>query len=147
MPEVRKPFSTSLYDANDTAKDTFIKWLQSQHIEAWVNPDQYGIDVLSRNKLGIEHAWEVEVKHNWKGSVFPFDSLHYSSRKKKFLEKPKSVSFVTFNSERTHMLISRGVDLAAAEVVVKDTIYTKGEKFIEIPVDKCRMFSVELGEE
>jgi hypothetical protein len=43
------------------------------------------------------------------------------------------------------MLISKGVDLAAAEVVVKDTIYTEGEKFIEIPVDKCRLFSVELS--
>jgi hypothetical protein len=145
MPDVRKPFSTSLYDTNDSAKDIFIKWLTSQEIEAWVNPDQYGIDVLSKNKAGIEHAWEVEVKHNWKGAKFPFDSLHYSNRKQKFLKNPKSVSFVTFNSERTHMLISKGVDLAAAEVVVKDTIYTEGEKFIEIPVDKCRLFSVKLS--
>lgn len=144
MSDVRKPFSNSLYNANDTAKDTFIKWLQAQEIEAWVNPDQYGIDVLSKNKAGIEHAWEVEVKHNWKGAEFPFDSLHYSNRKQKFLNTPKSVSFVTFNSERSHLLISKGVDLAAAEVVVKDTIYTKGEKFIEIPVEKCQLFSVEL---
>jgi hypothetical protein len=144
MPEVRKPFSNSLYNANDTAKDTFIKWLNSQDIDAWVNPDQYGIDVLSKNNTGVEHAWEVEVKHNWKGANFPFDSLHYSNRKQKFLSTPKSVSFVTFNSERSHMLISKGVDLAAADVVVKDTIYTKGEKFIEIPVEKCQLFSVEL---
>jgi hypothetical protein len=143
MTQVRKPFSTSLYNKDDSAKDIFIAWLQSQDIDAWVNPDQYGIDVLSKNAAGIEHAWEVEVKHNWKGSIFPFDSLHYSERKKKFLSRPKKVSFVTFNHERTHMLIVKGVDLDSAEIVTKDTIYTKGEQFIEIPVEKCQLFSLE----
>lgn len=142
MTQVRKPFSPSLYNKDDSAKDTFIKWLQAQDIQAWVNPDQYGIDVLSQNNAGLTHAWEVEVKHNWKGPEFPFNSLHYSERKTKFLNNPKSVSFVTFNHERTHMLIAKGTDLAASALVTKDTIYTSNEKFIEIYVDKCNLFKV-----
>jgi hypothetical protein len=140
-----KPFSTSLYATNDSAKELVIDWLKRQNIDAWVNPDQYGIDVLSKDEFGVEHSWEVEVKHNWRGPRFPFNSVHFSGRKKKFIKDPSSVSFVMLNSGRTHLLVVKGQDLASADTVSKDTIYTSNEQFIEIPVTKCAFFEVNNG--
>lgn len=139
-----KPFSPSLYKKDDSAKELVIKWLKAQDIDAWVNPDQYGIDVLSKDEYGVEHCWEVEVKHNWKGPEFPFPSVHFSGRKKKFVKDPDSVSFTMLNHERTHVLIVKGQQLAKAELVTKDTIYTRDEKFIEIPIENCVVLEMNL---
>ena len=40
-----KEFSQSLYDENDDAKHQIIEWLEQRGFMAWVNEDQYGIDV------------------------------------------------------------------------------------------------------
>ena len=42
-----KPFSQIIYNADDNAKHQIIEWLMDQGFEAWVNPDDYGIDVLA----------------------------------------------------------------------------------------------------
>ena len=137
-----KPFSTALYNRDDDAKELVIKWLKSKNFDAWVNPDQYGIDVLSKDDAGVEHAWEVEVKHNWKGELFPFSSVHFSGRKKKFLKTPDKVSFVMLNHERTHALVVDGQDLAEADLVKKDTIYTSNESFIEVLTKNCSFYRI-----
>lgn len=139
-----KPFSKALYDTNDDAKTLFINWLVSQNWKAWVNPDQYGIDVLAVTPEGEERQFEVEVKHNWRGPRFQYDTLHYSDRKLKFLKSPDTVSFVTLNHERTHALIASGAILSDAPIIVKDTIYTKSERFIEVETSQCSL--VKIGE-
>ena len=130
-----KPFSQELYDINDDAKNLVIKWLGVNGVEAWVNPDQYGIDLLSDEK-----KYEVEVKHNWRGESFPFRDVHFPIRKLKFANK-NSV-FVMLNHERTHALLVDGQTFLDAPQVVKDTIYTKGEKFVEIQVADCNVVKV-----
>ena len=139
---VSKPFSPELYGSDDNAKDLFIDILTARGWDAWVNPDQYGIDVLSTNLDGKPREFEVEVKHNWKGEYFAYKTLHYSNRKQKFLSNPDKVSFVNFNHERTHAFVVPGTVLANAKVITKDTIYTKGEQFIEVSVDDCKMIEV-----
>jgi len=139
-----KPFSAKLYTNDDNAKDQFIDWLKAKAWSAWVNPDQYGIDVLAIDLDGTEHRFEVEVKHNWRGPRFQYSTLHYSDRKRKFLSQPETTSFVTFNHERTHALIVPGVVLAEAPTIVKDTIYTNNEKFIEVETNKCQIINMEI---
>jgi hypothetical protein len=138
-----KPFSESLYNADDNAKDQFIDWLKGKGWSAWVNPDQYGIDVLAVDLEGDEHQFEVEVKHNWKGPRFQYSTLHYSGRKTKFLKTPENTAFVTLNHERTHALIAPGVVLAESKIITKDTIYTNNEKFIEVEASKCNLVTME----
>jgi hypothetical protein len=77
-----KPFDAALYENDDDAKFLVIRWLESRGHEICVNPDQYGIDLLG-SWHDRRYAWEVEVKHNWRGFDFPFDSVHYSVRKRK----------------------------------------------------------------
>lgn len=138
-----KPFSERLYNNDDNAKDQFIEYLKSKDWSAWVNPDQYGIDVLAVDLEGVEHKFEVEVKHNWKGPRFHYDTLHYSDRKRKFLKEPKNTAFVTFNHERTHALLVPGLLLSDAPTIVKNTIYTQNEKFIEVQASECELISLE----
>ena len=136
-----KVFSEEHYNADDNAKHKVIEWLVTQGFMAWVNPDQYGIDVQGvRN--GRCYEFEVEVKHNWKGPKFQYSTLHYSDRKRKFLTTPENTAFITLNHERTHALQVSGAVLAKAETIVKDTIYTKGEKFIEVNTVDCTLLDL-----
>lgn len=134
-----KPFDKDLYDENDDAKELVIKWLAANGIEARVNPDQYGIDLLSKTK-----KYEVEVKHNWTGAVFPYDEVHFPMRKLKFATE--DAVFVMLNHERTHALLVPGNVIKFSPRVTKSTKYTQNEKFIEVLVSKCEFVQL-LGEQ
>lgn len=133
-----KPFSKTLYKANDNAKLLVIKWLDLEGYSARVNPDDYGIDLLathkeSERKIGVE----VEVKHNWVGDKFPFSNVHIPYRKLKFATS--DTFFAMLNSDRTSILTVRGSVVASSPVVIKDTKYTTTEKFFEVGINKCHI--------
>jgi hypothetical protein len=132
-----KPFDPDLYQADDNAKYVVIEWLEANDFEAWVNPDQYGIDVLAV-KDWLDYGFEVEVKHNWKGDDFPFDTVHFSARKRKFIAP--NHFFTMLNDDRSLVLVVDGLTLAESSVVSKETKYTSGEQFIAVPVSRCLIF-------
>jgi hypothetical protein len=135
-----KPFSPELYADNDNAKDLVINFLELNGFKAWVNPDQYGIDVIFHDETFVYQYCEVEVKHSWRGSVFPFDTVHFPKRKLKFANTDSI--FAMLNHERTHVLLIPGKAFLEAPVVRKDTIYTKNEEFIEIKVNNYKIHSI-----
>jgi hypothetical protein len=141
---VSKVFSEEHYSADDNAKHQVIEWLVTRGFMAWVNPDQYGIDVQGVYK-GQSYEFEVEVKHNWSGADFPFETIHFSDRKRKFATADKLTWFVMLNDERTHALIVSGEIFLAAPVVTKNTIYTQSEKFVAIPVAQGKLFQLVEG--
>jgi hypothetical protein len=140
MKPSSKPFDRNLYEADDSAKYQIIEWLRSQGAKAELNPDQFGIDILTDWGMP-DTGIEVEVKHNWRGPVFPFKTVHFASRKFKFLKTHDMVYFAMLNHERTHVLLVDGEDFKS--VVTKNTIYTEGETFFEIPIDKCKIVKLE----
>ena len=127
-----KPFSIDLYDKNDDAKDLVVKILENKGYMAWVNDDPYGIDVVCQDDQGKCTYHEVEVKHNWKGDVFPFKTVHIPARKLKFAHAESY--FVMFNHERSHMLVIPGIQLLNSPVITKSTIYTEDEQFVEVTI-------------
>lgn len=129
-----KPFSEKLYDEDDNAKYQVIEWLTEQGYHAYVNPDQYGIDVIAEQG-DVTYFYEVEVKHNWKGPVFIYDGIHWTERKRKFAVE--NAFFVMLNHERTHAFITTWDVVLAAPVIVKNTKYTANEKFIEVSKKDC----------
>ena len=141
---VSKVFSEVHYNADDNAKHKVIEWLVAQGFMAWVNPDQYGIDVQGVRNGGC-YEFEVEVKHNWSGTNFPFDTIHFSNRKRKFATPDKLTWFVMLNDERTHALLISGKTFLSAPVVTKNTIYTQGEQFVAIPVAQGRLITLQEG--
>lgn len=131
-----KPFSQELYDRDDAAKEFVIDYFTIRHgFVVYVNPDPYGIDLIVENERG-RFELEVEVKHNWKGDKFPYKTIHFAARKLKFAENPERVNFIMLNDDWTYGMVIDGETFASSPVIVKDTIYTTRERFIEIPVDK-----------
>lgn len=137
-----KRFDKMHYDADDSAKYLVIDWLKRRNYEAWVNEDQFGVDVIAQRGSQRYHI-EVEVKHAWSGLRFPFPTLHYSARKVKFASLDVPTYFVTVNDERTHMLVVSAGKILEAEIVTKDTIYTYEEQFVSIPIAFARLRSLE----
>lgn len=135
---MKKRFSQELYDRDDFAKELVIRFLQQNSFIAWVNEDQYGIDVIAE-KDGDVFEIEVEVKHNWKGRDFPYDSVHFSERKRKFIKPSKFNVFWMLNDDWSWALLIDGLQMSEAPVIVKDTIYTTNEKFIAVPIDQAEL--------
>jgi hypothetical protein len=139
-----KPFSTDLYQKNDDAKELIINWLNTdEEKHAYVNPDQYGIDIICDTADEHRYFYEVEVKHNWRGAKFPFATVHFPKRKMKFANKDSM--FVMLNHQRTYALLISGQQFLDAPIIKKDTIYTLNEEFIEITISDCEI--VKLTEE
>lgn len=135
-----KPFDEGLYEADNPAIGDAIAWLLDQGWEARVNPDLYGIDVLAEAPDGEHWEIEVEVKHNWRGQSFPYDTVHFSARKTKFAYD--NSLFIMFNDDRSAALAVRGSIVAKCPIVVKRTIYTETESFIEVPFEHCRLLAL-----
>lgn len=140
-----KVFDKRHYDADDPAKHDLIDWLEERGFMAWVNDDQYGIDVLALRN-GQQYEFEVEVKHNWVGDGFPFDSVHWSARKLKFAQPSRLQWFVIFNDDRSQALFVSGDVFLSCDVVVKDTKYSQGERFVEVPLSRCMFRRMRLKE-
>jgi hypothetical protein len=128
-----KPFDAALYENDDDAKHLVLEWLNSRGHNILVNPDQYGIDLVGSFN-GMPSAWEVEVKHNWKGDEFPFDTVHYSVRKRKFVQPDVLTWFITLNHDRTKAVVFSHKHFMEGRLVQKSTIYTQDEWFVELPV-------------
>jgi hypothetical protein len=132
-----KPFDINLYNADDNAKDLVIQWLKGYGYHMWVNPDQYGIDLIGTNREGQQVAVEVEVKHHWTGAHFPFRTVHVSARKQKFV-RPNAY-LVMVNHERTHVLTLDYETLSQARLVTKPTVYTVDEQFLQVDVEMAKI--------
>ena len=130
---MNKPFSQQHYDDDDWAKYQIIEWLECKGYKAWVNPDKFGIDILA-TRWGRPFAFEVEVKHNWRGEYFPYEQIHFSARKRKFVSLDVETWFVMLNHERTHALLIDGEHILAAPIVNKDTKYSVDEAFVSIDI-------------
>lgn len=131
---MRKKFDKTLYDKNDPAKLKVIEYFKTKDMNAEVNPDQYGIDLIVDNKIYCE----VEVKHNWKGKSFTFPTLQIPERKIKFAKvDDKPVMFIVLNSEHTHAFMVSGKDVLSSPMKeVPNKYVSKGEMFFQIPVEK-----------
>lgn len=128
-----KPFSQQQYDLDDDAKYQIMGWLETKGYRCRINPDLYGIDVLGE-RWGRQFQFEVEVKHNWHGRIFPFESVHFSVRKRKFVSLDAETWFVMLNSERSHALFIDGERFLRSPIVAKDTKYSVNEAFVEVDI-------------
>ena len=135
---MNKPFSKYLFDRDDFAKELVINYLKARDYLAWVNPNQYGIDVFAEKDDKFFEI-EVEVKHNWKGEKFPYDSVHFSERKRKFIKPSPYNIFWMLNDDWSWGLLIDGLQMSEAPTIVKDTIYTTAERFIAVPVSQATL--------
>lgn len=131
--QVNKPFSQQHYDEDDNAKYQIMAWLETKGHKCRINPDRYGIDILAE-RWGKQFQFEIEVKHNWSGRLFPFQTVHFSARKRKFITVDCESWFVMLNNERSHALFILDDHVLASPVVWKNTKYSQNEAFVEVDV-------------
>jgi hypothetical protein len=135
-----KPFDNDLYEADDNARELVKDWLNSYGWTLENNPDRYGIDLIGYDRLHRQASVEVEVKHYWTGSQFPFQTVHIAARKQKFIEPTAYI--IVVNHDRTHALMLNYQLLSQGQVITKSTIYTKDEQFIEVPAIQANIREV-----
>jgi hypothetical protein len=138
-----KTFSQVQYDADDNAKHQVIDFL-TQHwgmTNVRINPNQYGIDLLADDR-GKPTGIEVEVKHNWLEQRFPYDKVHFSARKTKFLDECPDVYFVMLSDDRTRMIATHGDNFQDARLVRKSTKWSNHEWFIQVDLGKFKMYNI-----
>lgn len=139
--QMKKKFDKDLYNKNDPAKLKAIDYFGLMGMKAIVNPDDYGVDLIVDDNFYCE----VEVKHNWKGTNFPFSTLQIPERKTKFAKiSDKPVMFMVFNSEHTHAFLAKATDVLRSRMQeVPNKYVPEGEMFFQVPVKK--LTKVRLG--
>ena len=143
MPSsTKKKFDKELFLINDVpSKKIAIEYFNKLNQVAVENPNKYGIDLI----VNEEFYCEVEVKHGWKGSYFPFKDLQISYRKKKFASLDKPVMFMVMNSTKTYALTVNGEDVITSPIkVVPNKYVPEGEQFYVVPFDKLCKIKLEL---
>ena len=134
----KKKFDQALYDQNDTPARAILAktFLLEYGLELYDNPDIYGPDMLAFKGNQFKGYVEFEVKHNWKGAICPFASLHFPMRKERILHY-RPMIFVILNSSMSHLIWFKVEDLLEGRRIHKKTKLTDwDEGFIE--VDQAR---------
>lgn len=133
---MKKPFDKATYDRDDAAKLKVIELFDRWGCPLRENADQYGIDLIGKDPWTDDvFGVEVEVKHNWTGPVFPFETIHYSARKLKFVDWMPQLHIATLNTEHTHVLILDVHKYDSARMVRKQTSVTDSEWFMEFTLE------------
>lgn len=132
-------FDEFRYATHDLAKHIII---DEFHKREWqnvhVNPDPYGPDLIATSgRTGATWTIEVEVKNNWDTGAFKYKTLHISARKAKYNNDHHL--HVTINKDWTWFLIVPPSALREAKRVVKSTIYSETEQFLEIPISETQI--------
>lgn len=141
-----KKFERSVFEENDEKARDWCKsfFANSSRIDEdyylTENPDKYGIDLIIRSKLNesfVAGFVETEIKHNWKGSEFPFKTIDIPERKRKMFEKNENSFMCMWNSTGTHCLFIPGSEILKAQVIRKLTKNNSGmEPFLRILFDE-----------
>jgi len=132
-------FDSHRYTTHDLAKHIIIyDFERTGWQDVHVNPDTYGADLIATSgRTGAKWTVEVEVKNNWETGAFKYKTLHISARKAKYNNDHHL--HVTINKDWTHYLIVPPSALREARRVMKSTIYSENEMFLEIPISECQI--------
>lgn len=145
-----KQFDPELHAATDSAaRTTVLRYLDRTSLGGWCsNTDQYGVDLVRHSANGeIAAGTEVEIKRVWSGPDFPWDSLQVPERKHKFTKLQFPVEFWILNKELTHALVIPAGVLAEYEPVeVANKYISKGERFYQVPLDRCNLIELQVGD-
>lgn len=137
---MKKQFDQAVYDRDDPAKQLVIELFRKWNCELRVNADEYGVDLIGYDRgKTVRFGVEVEVKHGWTGPVFPFETIHYSARKLKFIDWLPEMHIATLNADHTHVLILDVHKYDTARMVRKQTSVTDAEWFIEFTLEHATL--------
>ena len=138
-------FNQESYDTNDAyGKAIVTAWLKTQEwVEYIVDEEDYGIDLEVIDQKGKSQFFEAEVKGNypWKDKEsFPFDTVSFSGRKKKW--EGKGFYYVLVCAETQALCMAHSSEIFKEEyreVRRINTSHRQGlDAFYRVPKDICR---------
>ena len=79
---------------------------------------------------------ETEIKRVWRTEEFPYESVQFPERKRKFTELEKPTLFIMFNANLGSYVVVTDADLAnSPSVEVPNKYVFKDEYFFQVPLD------------
>jgi len=140
-----KKFSKRLFDTHDAPARTLSKMILEEQMGyryAADHTDTYGPDLICEDDWGVRKFIECEVKNNWSGPQFPFDSVQVPERKRKFCRIP-NLYFMMFNKEMDHFIWMKGADILTSPLVeVKNKFTPSGELFFQVPLIHTKIIRI-----
>lgn len=140
---MRKQFSRVLFDENDAiGKHVGIHYASQleDEIIIRVEPTKYGVDLVATGKK--HHYIECEVKYNWKGGPFPYETIQVLGRKEKYFKQGAGLILVSANMQDFLYLSAKQI-LAAPKVKVRNKYVYEGEEFFQVPAKKAKYFELQ----
>lgn len=125
-----KQFDPDLYKENDQiAKEKAIAFLSSRFDYKLLSSEEvYEYDLLMQDHFENQVSIEVERKKTWKSRIFPYDSIDIPFRK----NKNTATLFILFNFSYSALALIEMAIIRQSKISIKNTIYTRGEKFFNV---------------
>lgn len=138
-----KRFDKKLFKENDNkAKKIVSYFFQSRGYKVIENPNKFGIDLQIFNNNKLAYLCECEIKKGWKTYKFPYSTVQFPERKKKFMKKT-GVIFSMINEPSTRMLIVKAKDILNSPLCeVPNKYITSGENFFQVALEKVNFLSL-----
>lgn len=137
-----KKFDRALYEQCDTFGKTVAKKFMSQEgykltseVEAYKSHD------LIFAKDGKHCKVEVEMNLRWMTQNYPYQTLTVPYRKK----DSKADFYIMVSKNGEGLLTIPMAEILSAPTIVKDTRYTKQERFFCLPISNARIYFLQDG--
>jgi hypothetical protein len=137
-----KKFDRALYEECDTfgkiVAKTFMKqegYQLTSEVEAYKSHD------LIFTKDGKDCKVEVEMNLRWLSKYYPYQTLTVPYRKK----DSKADFYIMISKNGGGLLTIPMQEVLSANIIVKDTRFTKQEKFFSLPISKARIYFLQDG--
>lgn len=93
------------------------------------------------HKNGSDYKIEVEISARWNTLAFPYDTMSVPFRKK----DSKADIYIRMNANGSSLFACPMKQVFKSPVITKNTCYTTGEKFFNVPVKDLILYTVEDG--
>ena len=145
MKGAYKKFNKKLYEQNDKIARQITKqlFMDKDGVELLDNYDQYGPDLLMKRNGQIICYVECEVKIVWNKFNFPYSTIQFPERKKKFTNLDIPTLFCMINNLKNRALtVGGGTLLSSPLVEVSNKYKSSGELFFQVPKDKVIFYDL-----
>lgn len=137
-----KKFSKQLYDeCNNQGIQVASHFLSQRGYKVVDTTESYKSHDFVVQKDGKTSKIEAEVSRTWKSRSFPWSHMSVPFRKK----DSKADLYIMSNHSGSALFCVPMSDVKSADIIVKDTCFTTGEMFFNLPAKTLTLYYYENG--